>query len=280
MVLVNLTAPPGEPFDPTNQTGYLLAPDGVTPIPFSTFHESSTYTSATALSILYGTQIGACFIMLVVVLVMTPRVRFRRVPTLINVAALTLNTVRMLLLAIFFTTGFLNFYVLKTGDVQWVPRSDFYLTATATALSVPVTVLILAALVVQAWSMMSLWRWLYKAPLLVVSVLLVLATIAFNMVTTILQARGILGLDQSSIVGMVRRAYLGLITASIAWFCFLFNVRLVMHMVTNRSILPSLKGLKAMDVLVITNGILMIIPGASPVVLPPPEFDLFCLAHN
>ncbi|KAK4098415.1 hypothetical protein N658DRAFT_488474 [Parathielavia hyrcaniae] len=58
----------------------------------------------------------------------------------------------------------------------------------------------------------------------------------------------------------VKQGYLGCITASICWFCFLFNIRLVMHMWTNRSILPSLKGLKAMDVLVITNGMLMFVP--------------------
>ncbi|KAK4119225.1 hypothetical protein N657DRAFT_693829 [Parathielavia appendiculata] len=58
----------------------------------------------------------------------------------------------------------------------------------------------------------------------------------------------------------VKKTYLGCFTASIRWFCFLFNVRLVVHMWTNRSILPSLEGLEAMDVLVITNYILIFVP--------------------
>ena len=263
MVTVDLTPPPGVPFNPTNQTSYILAPDGVQTIKFNTAVISTRYHNATSLSILYGTQIGACFIMLVVLLAMTPRVRFRRVPTLINIAALVLNTIRMVLLAVFFTSSFLNFFVLAAGSTRYVEPSAFNLSATVTVLSIPVTMLILAALFVQAWSMLRLWPALYKVSATLVSVGLVLTTVAFNMLTTITQTRAIIGADRNQLWRWARQTYLSLITASICWFCFLFNVRLVMHMWTNRSILPSLKGLKAMDVLVITNGVLMFVPGLS-----------------
>lgn len=261
MVTVDLTPPSGVPFNPTNQTSYILAPNGAATIPFSTSAITTRYLNATSLSILYGTQIGACFIMLAVMLAMTPRVRFRRLPTLINLAALVLNTIRMVLLAVFFTSSFLNFFVLASGSVRYVEPSAFNVSAAATALSTPVTVLILAALFVQAWSMLRLWPTLYKLPATLMSVGLVLTTVAFNMLTTIVQTRAIIGADRNRLWLWARQTYLALITASICWFCFLFNVRLVMHMWTNRSILPSLKGLKAMDVLVITNGVLMFVPG-------------------
>ncbi|KAK3291555.1 fungal pheromone mating factor STE2 GPCR-domain-containing protein [Chaetomium fimeti] len=252
--------PPATPFDPLNQTSFLLYGDGSTPVPFNTFNVTQIYLQATSLSILYGTQIGACFMTLVVVLGMTPRARFRRLPTLVSVAALALNTARMVLLAVFFVTSWVDLYVIVAQDATVVPRSDFYLSAAATVLSVPVTVLILAALSIQAWSMLRLWGPLYKLPAAALSLVLVLLTVAFNMMTTVIQTRAILYADISQIADWVRQTYLGLITASICWFCFLFNIRLVMHMWTNRSILPSLKGLKAMDVLVITNGILMFVP--------------------
>lgn len=254
---------PATPFDPLNQTSTILFADGVTPIPFNTYFVSQVYIQATSLSILYGSQIGVCFMMLAVMLAMTPRVRFRRLPTLISVAALTVNLVRMVLLAVFFTTTWIDLYVIVSQDASVVPRSDFNLSAAATILSVPVTALILAALFVQAWSMVRLWSLVYKLPALALSLVLVLATLTFNMMTTVIQTRAILYADINQIADWVRQTYLGLITASICWFCFLFNVRLVMHMWTNRSILPSLKGLKAMDVLVITNGILMFVPGPS-----------------
>ncbi|KAK4150720.1 fungal pheromone mating factor STE2 GPCR-domain-containing protein [Chaetomidium leptoderma] len=250
----------GTPFDPLNQTSFLLFADGQTQIPFSTYNVTQIYIQATSLSILYGTQIGVCFMMLAVVLAMTPRVRFKRLPTMISIAALTINLVRMVLLAVFFTTSWVDLYVIVSQDAGVVPRSDFDISATATILSVPVTMLILAALCVQAWSMLRLWSMLYKLPAALVSLVLVLATVTFNMMTTIIQTRAILYADISQLADWVRQAYLALITASICWFCFLFNIRLVMHMWTNRSILPSLKGLKAMDVLVITNGILMFVP--------------------
>ncbi|KAK4033260.1 hypothetical protein C8A01DRAFT_40296 [Parachaetomium inaequale] len=262
----NTTSPPpglppqSTPFDPLNQTSFLLYSDGFHQISFNTYAITQLYVQATSLSILYGTQIGACLMMLAVVLGMTPRARFRRLPTLISVAALALNTARMVLLAVFFTTAWVDLYVIVAQDASAVPRSDFNLSAAATVLSVPITMLILSALFVQAWSMLRLWPLLWKLPAAGLSLVLVLLTLAFNMATTILQARAILYADISEIPIWIRPTYLGLITASVCWFCFLFNVRLVMHMWTNRSILPSLKGLKAMDVLVITNGILMFFP--------------------
>jgi pheromone alpha factor receptor len=286
------TTPPGtlppqsSPFDPTNQTSFLLYSDGIRQVPFNTYAITQIYIQATSLSILYGTQIGACFMMLAVVLGMTPRARFRRLPTLISVAALALNTARMVLLAVFFTTAWVDLYVIVAQDASVVPRSDFNLSAAATVLSVPITVLILSALFVQAWSMLLLWPLLWKLPAAALSLVLVLLTLAFNMATTILQTRAILYADISEIAIWVRQAYLGLITASICWFCFLFNVRLVMHMWTNRSILPSLKGLKAMDVLVITNGILMFFPGGFPLslaFLPPDQLtddSLVCVLQS
>ncbi|AEO64698.1 uncharacterized protein THITE_2030206, partial [Thermothielavioides terrestris NRRL 8126] len=260
------TSSPG-PFDPTTQTFFVLAADGKTRIPVNAAAVTKIITVGSSLAILYGTQIGACIVMLAVVLAMTPRTRFRRLPTIISIAALVVNMLRMVFLAWFTTSTWVNFYTLVSGDPSPVSRSDYNASAAGTVLSIPATILILAALMVQAWSMLSLWPALYKLPAALLSLALVLATIAFNFAVTVLQTRGILDPSfEPRLVHLVwvRQAYLGLITASICWFCFLFNVRLVMHMWTNRSILPSLRGLKAMDVLVITNGILMFVPGTPP----------------
>jgi pheromone alpha factor receptor len=259
--------PPGPPtnFNPLDQVSTLLYSDGVTPIPFNTMLVTDYYLSAISLSIEYGSQIGANFIMLCVVLAMTPRTRFRRLPTLLSIASLAINTARMALLAVFFVTPWLDLYVIISGDATFVPRSAFNLSAAATTLSVPVNVLILWALGLQAWSMTKLWRARVKIPAMGVSVVLILLTVTFSMMTTIIQTRAILfaEMPKESLV-WVRQVYLAFITTAICWFCFLFNIRLVVHMWTNRTILPSLKGLKAMDVLVITNGVLMFVPGTFP----------------
>lgn len=268
---INITLHPSTPFDPTNQTVFLLAlPDGARTVNASTTFVDFGYVIITSLCILYATQIGACIMMLAVVLGMTPRARFRRIPTILSIVGLVVNTVRTILLAVYFTTPASSLYLVVARDARVLPRYAVNISATASVLSIPVTIIILASLFIQAWSMMRLWPSMYKVPTTVVSVALVVATIAFNITTTVIQTLGVLDLTRKPVehwVG-IRQAYLVLVTTSICWFCFLFNVRLVMHMYTNRSILPSLKGLKAMDVLVITNGILMLVPGKSLFHLP------------
>ncbi|KAK4109182.1 hypothetical protein N656DRAFT_716558 [Canariomyces notabilis] len=247
-------------FDPLNQIFSILGPDGRRGIPLTPASVSAIYSDISSLSILYGTQIGASFIMLAVVLSMTPGVRLKRLPAIISISALTLNTIRMTLNALYFTSSWLNLYTVITGDTRPVLKTDYDLSATTTALSIPITILIEAALFVQAWSMLQLWKTVYKAAAVAISLALVFTTIAFNFSVTVIQTLWILYSTNFPFAIWMRQTYVGLITASICWFCFLFNIRLVMHMWQNRTILPSLKGLKAMDVLVITNGILMFVP--------------------
>nr|CAP17765.1 pheromone receptor 2 [Neurospora crassa] len=207
----------------------------------------------------YATQIGATFIMLAIMLLMTPRRRFKRLPTIISLLALCINLIRVVLLALFFPSHWTDFYVLYSGDWQFVPPGDMQISVAATVLSIPVTALLLSALMVQAWSMMQLWTPLWRALVVLVSGLLSLVTVAMSFANCIFQAKNILYADPLPSY-WVRKLYLALTTGSISWFTFLFMIRLVMHMWTNRSILPSMKGLKAMDVLIITNSILMLIP--------------------
>nr|CCI72002.1 pheromone receptor 2 [Neurospora africana] len=212
-----------------------------------------------SIAINYATQIGATFIMLAIMLLMTPRRRFKRLPTIISLLALLLNLIRVVLLALFYPSHWTDFYVFYSGDWQFVPQSDMQISVAATVLSIPVTALLLSALMMQAWSMMQLWTPIWRALVVLVSGLLSLATVALSFVNCIFQAKNILYADPFP-PRWVRKLYLGLTTGSISWFTFLFMIRLVMHMWTNRNILPSMKGLKAMDVLIITNSILMLIP--------------------
>ncbi|KAK0744631.1 fungal pheromone mating factor STE2 GPCR-domain-containing protein [Apiosordaria backusii] len=191
---------------------------------------------------------------------MTPLPRFKRWPTIISILSLALNTARMLLLAIFYPSSWTSMTALFLGDYSAVSQTDVNISVTATCLSVPVTMLIMAALFVQAWSMLTLWRDIWKWLATFVSLGLGLVTIGFNFAGSVIQAQGIVRSEVPRAQVWVRKTYLGMVTASICWFCFLFNVRLVMHMWETRSILPGWKGLKAMDVLVICNGVLMFVP--------------------
>ncbi|KAH8887848.1 hypothetical protein GQ53DRAFT_725580 [Thozetella sp. PMI_491] len=245
-------------FDPQTQVIILLAADGVTPIPIPLSYINWLYLQGFASEINYGSQIGASFIMLLVVLLMTPRNRFARTPTLINLAGLATNLVRCLLLSVFFTSSWMDFYTVMSGDITFVLQNDFLVSLVATAFGIPVLVLIEVALAVQAWSLIKLWPGVYKWPTTAISALVAFGSVALKLVDVIVQCRFIV--HGGDLPRWPRVADLALSTASISWFCFLFMIRLVLHMYTHRSILPSAKGLSAMEVLVMTNGVLMLIP--------------------
>ncbi|KAK4665385.1 pheromone alpha factor receptor [Podospora pseudopauciseta] len=256
--------PPPTNFNPSTQTFILLAPappsGELAPVPLTPKEVSEIYADASSLSILYGSQIGACISILAVVLLMTPLPRFKRWPTIISILALALNTTRMVLLSLFYPSSWASLTALFLGDYSAVSQNDINISVAATLLSVPVTMLIYAALFVQAWSMLSLWRDVWKWLAIGVSIGVGLVTVGFNFAGAVIQARGVLGMTVPRDGVWVRQVYLGMMTGGICWFCFLFNVRLVMHMWETRSVLPGWKGLKAMDVLVICNGVLMFVP--------------------
>lgn len=246
----------------------LTSPDGVNTTE-SLDYVKQIWVYATSTSINYGSQIGACFIMLVVLLVMTPKSRFKRTTTIIHTLALTINMVRMVLMAYYFTSSWFSMSVWLAGDVSSVDKIDYDNSAAANILSIPVVLLLETALFLQAWSMIQLWPRFWKVTTTMFSFALVLATVAFNIANTITQVQYALRGESTIEVLWIPKTYLALLAASIIWFCFLFISRLLTHMYSNRSILPSMQTLNAMDVLVITNGFLMLVPGSYP--HPPPR---------
>ena len=246
-------------FDPQQQVITLVGSDGQTSIPVPVPYIDFLFSQGFASEINYGTQIGASIMMLLVLILMTPRNRFSRIPTLVNILGLILSIIRCVLLSLFFTSSWFEFYTVTSGDYTYVATVDYNISVVATALSVPIIILIEAALAIQAWSMIKLWPSVYKWSSVAVSAGLVMTTIAFKFVTVVMQSLFIVW--GTPLSRWARVVDLALSTTSISWFCFLFIVRLVIHMYTHRSILPSAKGLSAMEVLVMTNGVLMLIPG-------------------
>lgn len=247
-------------FDVLTQVFTLIGPDGVTEIPVPVDMVDEVYTARFAAQAIYGSQIGATIIMLIVYLIMTPRAKYRRVPTMLNFLALLCNIVRCVLLAWFPSSQWYEFYTLWSGDISLVPASNYRMSVVGTVSTIPLIILIEAALIVQAWAMIQLWPAVYKFPAIGLSAIVAGAAIGFKFASSVIQALAIVYFDFSPIL-WVRKTDLAFSSASIFWFCFLFNVRLAIHMVQNRSILPSVKGMSAMEVLVMTNGILMCIPG-------------------
>lgn len=233
-------------------------------VPLSVIDSNNNFFNCRSMA--YGVEVGASIIMLIVILTMTPKTKFWRFITFLNIAALCNNIIRVILLAMYYESSWVTIYTLYTQDLTWVNKTDVANTVAATVLSIPQNIMIMAALVTQAWAMVKLWPRMLKWSIFSVSLALVLLQIGFMAATQAYQITFELPWMSAEIMlshMWVRYGFLALEVISICWFCFLFNFKLVTHLWKNRSFLPQSKGLSAMDALVMTNGVLMLIPGMS-----------------
>ncbi|CAK7270703.1 pheromone alpha factor receptor [Sporothrix epigloea] len=246
------------PSDPRNQTFFLQGPQN-TSIPVWIPDIDATTYLVVSTSINYATQIGACFIMLLVALTMTSKTRFSRASTLINLASLFIGTIRCTLLALYFTSSNIEFYSLWTDDYSFVKPADTRISAVATFLAVPQIVLIEAALFLQAYSMIRMWPSVWRNVVLALSASIAACAVGFKCANVILRIRSYFDSNDSASM-WIAETDLSFTATTIFWFCFVFIIRLVIHMWEFRSVLPPMNGLSAMEVLVMTNGILMLVP--------------------
>lgn len=253
-----------------NSTVQVLGPDGLSLVNTTIADIDALYSLVITQSINLGSQMGAIFIMLVVVLVMTPKARFKVLPTMLSIAALVFHLIRTTFLTIYNVSHWNRFSTLIVGDYSAITRIDYNTSVVATVFGIPVTILIEMALIVQAWSMIRLWPKTYRLIVGFISFAIVLTTIAFDFALVVVQVRFILW-EIMNIDWLISAFYI-IFTTSISWFCFLFIIRLVIHMWEKRSILPSIQGLNPMDALVMANGVLMVIPSKCLSVCP---FDCY-----
>ncbi|KAG8168937.1 hypothetical protein KVR01_001686 [Diaporthe batatas] len=249
--------------DPLHQNITLTMPDGSGMlISLAEIDFNQSYIVGKTID--YAVEFGASLIMLFVLLALTPKSKLWRAASIINMVALINNLPRTILLAIYFESSWTQFYVLYGGDQRFVSDSDFRNSVASVALVIPQNLLMMAALMLQAWAMVTLWSRTYKWGILVVSALLSLAEVSFMLAVQSDQIRSYYpGYNPAVYLPrrlFLRYVYLALELTCICWFCFIFMLRLGMHMVQNRSFLPSTKGVAAMDMLVMTNGVLMLIP--------------------
>ncbi|KAI5458873.1 fungal pheromone mating factor STE2 GPCR-domain-containing protein [Mariannaea sp. PMI_226] len=247
-------------FNPFTQNVTVFAPDGKTtiPIPLEAINDFYTYSINTSLN--YGIQLGACLIMLFVLLAMTPSAKYRRPSSILHISGLLICIIRMGLLAAYFTSHFNNFYAVWASDYSRVPQIDFNVSVAATTFSLLLVIAIEAALMHQAWTMVRLWPTLWKVLVSVVSAVISLYTIGWRIAFTIVQNETIINLVPPVQHRWVIQWAVIANLISICWFCFIFNLKLIHHLISNRGILPSYKAMTPMEVLIVTNGILMAVP--------------------
>ncbi|CAI6099608.1 unnamed protein product [Clonostachys chloroleuca] len=247
-------------FDPYMQNVTFLLADGMTPINATVFMIDAFNSYSISVSINYGAQLGAAMLMLIAMLVMTPSAKLRRPSGILHVTILVLCIIRMALLATAFLSPFNEFYNHWAVDYSTIERQHYNASVAATTFSLLLVVFTEFALIYQAWTMVTLWPSVAKYVLCALSLCVTLLTISWRIAATVVQNRATMTLTSAADSLWIMKAAVITNAISICWFCAVFNMKLVIHLVTNRGVLPSSRVLSPMEVLVMTNGILMVVP--------------------
>ncbi|UNI15313.1 pheromone alpha factor receptor [Purpureocillium takamizusanense] len=249
-------------FDPYTQNVTFLGPDGVTPIAVPIPDINAFNDTTVAVTINYAMQMGCCLIMLLVLLTMTrPLGKLRRVSSMLYALGLATCIVRNAIFVAFFLSPLNHFYQSFAGDYSDVPRTFIANSVAGTVMSCLLVLVVEAALMNQAWTTVRLWAEPVRTILVFASGVVVAVAVAFRIGFLIVTARANVELlptepgDEWAVQGSLIT-----LAVSVFWFCALFNLKLVKHLVTNWGVLPSMRTLTSMEVLIMTNGVLMIIP--------------------
>lgn len=257
-------APRGSAFDPFDQLVSFYGPDGrtVLGVPMAAVDDFNRENASRCVN--YGAQLGAALIMVLAVLVLTPAAKLRRPSALLHLTGLVVCLIR---------TGFLlssplspvaYFYVFWAGDYSTVPQTHLYGVVVGHVVSFLLVVIVEMALMNQAWTMVSLWPDAARYSLGAASAVITLATVGFRFALTVMNCKAAVDLTFPMDFFWLMEASLITNAASIFWFCALFNSKLLLHLVSNRGLLPSARTMSSMEVLVMTNGVLMVVPGMAP----------------
>lgn len=249
-------------FDPRKQVFYLIAADGETQIPVSLEDFTSMQIFDITNGIHFGAQVGASIMLLIVALCLMPRFKLVKLSQWLQFSALVLNIVRLILFAAFYTSPWNDTYALWSGDYSHIKPADVTRNAVSETLSMVIGILIQVILFVQAWAMLNLLSRRWKWSLAAISFLISLTAMAFRFVSGVALIQSVVTLNQvhNTQLAFTFVAYGVLQNVSIIWYCVLFNSKLAIHLIKHRGVLPSRHGLSAIEVLVITNGLLMFIP--------------------
>ncbi|KAF5027479.1 hypothetical protein F66182_404 [Fusarium sp. NRRL 66182] len=247
-------------FDPYLQNVTFLAADGQTPINIPIPAIDNVRSVIVNNCINYGVQLGACLIMLVILLVMIPRAKFRKPSNVLQIISLVICSIRMLLLSLYYPSKFTDFYPFWSHDFSSLGSSAYASSIAANTMSLCLVVSIEMTLMNQAWTMVRLWPGMYKYLIVGISLSISLLTIASRLAFTVIQNQANLKRVPAWHMFWLIQWTVIMNVLSISWWCAIFNIKLVWHVIANRGILPSYTTLTPMEVLIMTNGILMIIP--------------------
>lgn len=250
-------------FNPYNQTITLLMADGVTPfnITVADLDEYNFYNTKVVAN--YASQIGACIIMFILVLMVTSPGKRKARLFWINLVSLALAIIRPILLTIYWTGPWIEIYGYFAYDYSAVPRSAYANSVAALVItflllcSIELSLFLQVQVITRAM-MGDRFRW----ALLCVSGIVIVLTIGLRFGSMVRNAESIMGAAYTYNLQWLASGALIMETISIWYFCLIFVAKLG-YCIWERKKKLSLKPWGPMDIICIMGGCTMVIPCKS-----------------
>jgi pheromone alpha factor receptor len=173
-----------------------------------------------------GSQLGACVVLLVFLLLLTHSGKRGSSVFILNGLALLFNILRLLLQAIHFSTPFEKIYPFFSGDYSDVKPGAYAISILGVVFETMLVMCIMISLVVQVHVVCKTLRRRYRRPLLAFSVLVALVPIGFRMGWMVINCIYIMAVKSTNAFVWLQSAVNIVITISICFFCAIFVVKL------------------------------------------------------
>ncbi|OJD34311.1 mating-type alpha-pheromone receptor [Diplodia corticola] len=247
------------PFNPWNQTLVLYDSYGNPLSGTINLHELNVWAQyAVHASIVWGSQIGASMIMVILLLVLTKHDKRRSPIFILNILALALSVVRAITNATFYTSEWYNFYTYFSGDVSRVPGSDYASSITAGIMTLLLLVCIESSLFLQASVVCATLSRPWRIAIRISSAIVAFTAIGCRIALAVWNTRSILGLTATGIALLPPLANITS-TVSICFFSLVFCGKLGLAIRNRRKL--GLKQFGPMQIVFIMAAQTLIIPG-------------------
>jgi pheromone alpha factor receptor len=232
--------------------------DGVTPITIQLSDIDGVNFYNLTCSINYGCQMGACFLMLFVIAVLTKQTKRRTAIFILNSLSLVFGFLRALLLALFFVSPWTRIYPQTTGDFSSVPRTAYATSVAGTIFPFLMMLTINISLVIQAYTVCKNMRGVYRHPIIALAYLVLLTAAGFRFAEMVTNSMAIMSVALYFSKTWIQTGTLVTETISIWFFSVIFTGKLVWTLVTRK--IMGWKQWSGVRILAAMGGCTMIIP--------------------
>ncbi|KAK2625677.1 hypothetical protein QTJ16_004989 [Diplocarpon rosae] len=218
---------PNSTFDYKGQSVTFLLRDGVTPIvvPISDIDDLYLYLARIAIN--YGSQLGACFVMFVVTVILSKETKRRTPVYVLNLLSLALGFLRALLLALYTTSSWVEFYDYFAFDFADISRSAYATSIAGAVIPLLMTVTVNTSLFLQAHTVCKVMERKYLLVISCFSGLIFMLAIGFRFAQTITNSMAIMSAGNYFYQAWITTGCLATETISIWYYSIIFTWKLL-----------------------------------------------------